>query len=166
MEETDVLRMFLARAENYDARRVQHIRGRLYSVVLGEEEYTAVVLLRSFLYYELRYHIALKKPTLVICHIHDSVLPIPVLSTRAGNFAKPYELPEEIEDIERQRGSKIGCQVLLGMYISGLRKAQTMVKEFPPTTRKRYLQRAKALGKRKRGKPVGPLSSKPSEQPK
>src|SRR5215813_14315467 len=98
MKETDVLRMFLARAGNYEVTDIKHSRGRAYSVVMKGNTYNAVVLLNSFQYYELQYHIARKKPDLVICYKHDSVLPVPVLSIRAGNYAEPHDLPEEIED--------------------------------------------------------------------
>lgn len=154
MKETDVLRMFLARADNYSVTSIRHTRGRAYSITMGGRTYNAVVLLSSFEYYELQYHIARHKPDLVLCYQHNSVLPIPVLSTRVGNYADAYELPEEIEDLEVQRHSKTGARVLLGMYISGLRRAQELIKELPKSTRNRYLQKAKELGKRRRGRPV------------
>jgi hypothetical protein len=148
--------MFLARADNYEVTDIKHSRGRAYTVVMKGKTYNAVVLLNSFQYYELQYHIAKVKPDLVICYRHDTVLPIPVLSIRAGNYADKYELPEEIEDLEAQRHSKTGARVLLGMYISGLRRAQDIIhdKDFPKSTRNRYLQKARELGKRKRGRPV------------
>ena len=160
MKEIDVLRMLIARADNYGISSVQHMHGRLYSIVMNGEHYTAVVLVHSFAYYEKRYHIAMNKPTLVVCYMHDTVVPIPVLSTRAGNYAKAYELPSEIEDIEAQRWSKLGSQVLLGMYISGVRLAQTIMKELPVSTRNRYLQKVEGLGRRKRGRPVGILEAR------
>lgn len=160
MRETDVLRMFLARADNYEVTDIKHTRGRAYSVVIKGKTHNAVVLLNSFQYYELQYHIAKVKPDLIICYRHDSVLPIPVLSIRVGNYAEAYELPEDIEDVEAQRCSRTGCRVLLGMYISGLRRAQDIIKELKPTTRKRYMQRARELGKRKRGRPVSTQPAK------
>jgi hypothetical protein len=155
MQEQDVFRMFLARADNYAVSDVHHLRGRLYEVTMNNEHYLTVVLVHSFAYYEKRYHISQQKPTLIVCYVHDTVVPIPVLSTRAGNFARAYELPAEIDDVEAQRWSKTGAQVLLGMYISGVRLAQTIVKDLPVSTRNRYLQKVKALGRRKRGRPVG-----------
>jgi hypothetical protein len=155
MKEIDVLDMFRARVDNYAVSRIKPLRGRLYEVTMNGEYYRAVVLSDSFAFYELRYHLAQQKPTLVICYMHNTVLPIPVLSMRVGNFARAYELPEEIEDIEQQRHSKLGAQVILGMYLSGLRAAQTIVKSLPTSTRDRYLRKAKAFGRRKRGRPVG-----------
>jgi len=153
--------MFLARAENYSVVSIKHTRGRAYSVEMGGKVHTAVVLLNSFQYYEQQYHIARKKPDLVICYRHDTVLPIPVLSIRVGNYAQPYELPEDIEDVETQRFSRTGSRVLLGMYISGMRRAQGIIKNLKsPTTRKRYLQKAKDLGKRRRGRPVDTQKAK------
>ena len=155
MNETDVLRMFLARTDNYAVTHITPVHGRMYDVTMNEEHYRAVVLSHSFAYYELRYHLARVKPTLVICFVHDSVLPIAVLSLRAGNFAKPYELPFEIEDIELQRASKRGARVLLGMYLSGMKAAQIIVNELPQSTKNRYLRKVQQLGRRKRGRPVG-----------
>ena len=158
MKEVDVLRMLHARADNYGITAIDLICGRLYSVTMNGEVYKAVVLLHSFGYYEKRYHISPNKPTMIVCYVHDTVVPIPVLSTRVGNFAQAYELPEEIEDIQAQRWSKTGSQVLVGMYISGVRLAQTIMKELPVSTRNRYLQKVENLGRRKKGRPVGIVS--------
>jgi hypothetical protein len=155
LKETDVYQLVLARRDNYAITHMAHQHGRIYTVDMDGKRYRAVVLLSSYDYYEYRYHIASRPPSLVICYEHTTVLPVAVLSIRMGNFAKPYELPETIEDIYTQRRTKIGSQVILGMYISGMQRAQTLVNtELPPTTRQRYLHRAKALGKRKRGRPV------------
>jgi hypothetical protein len=155
MKELDVVRQVMARADNYAITSIKPAYGRLWSVVMHNEQYNAVVLVHSFEYYERRYHVAKQKPTLVLCFTHDTVVPVPVLSMKAGNYAEAYGVPEEIDDVAEQRWSKTGAQVLLGMYISGVRLAQTIVKELPPSTRNRYLQRVEDLGKRKRGRPVG-----------
>lgn len=155
MKELDVLHALIARSDNYSLNSANHVRGRLYRVNLNGEYYTAVVLVRSFDYYELRYHIMPQKPDLVVCYEHDTVVPVPVLSTRAGNLAKAYELPESITNIEEQRTTRTGTRVLLGMYISGVRKAQTLVNSLPDSTRKRYMQRVEELGRRRPGRPVG-----------
>lgn len=155
MKETDVLRLFLARRDNYGVSSITPLHGRLYTVEMNGVQYRAVMLLHSFAYYELRYHIAPVPPTLVICYQHDTVVSIPVLSLKVGNFAHAYELPEEITDVEAQRNSQRGSQVLLGMYLSGMKVAQTMVNGLPGSTKNRYLRKAKLLGKRKRGRPVG-----------
>lgn len=162
MKETDVLRMLLARRENYGVSSIAPVLGRVYSIVMNGEHYNAVVLVNSFDFYEKRYHISQNVPTLVVCHIHDTVLPVPCLSLRVGNFANTYELPESIYDIEAQRRGKIGSQVLLGMYICGLRSAQTLVNSLPPTTRTRYLEKVNRLGKRRRGKPVNKIQQSQS----
>lgn len=155
MREIDVFRMFVARTDNYAVSSITFLHGRMYQITMAGEDYTVVVLLSSFEYYEKRYHIARRRPTLVICFEHNTVLPVKVLSMRAGNLAEPYELPQEITSIESQRYSKLGSQVLLGMYISGMKIAQTIINDLPDTTRKRYLRKVEALGKRKRGRPVG-----------
>jgi hypothetical protein len=156
MIEKDVLQLFMARRENYDVASIVHQKGRVYRVLMNGEQYNAVILVSSFQFYEKRYHIAKNIPSLVICYEHNTVLPIATLSMRAGNFAKPYELPETIYDIEEQRSTKTGSRVLLGQYICGMKSAHTLINNhLPATTRKRYLARAKELARRKRGKPVG-----------
>lgn len=154
MKEGDVLHMLQARADNYAITLISHIRGRAYSIFMSGKHYNAVVLFSSFQYYELRYHLAKVKPSLIVCYQHNTVVPIPVLSLKAGRHAEPYELPEDIKDVDAQRHSKTGCRVLLGMYLSGVRYAQDLVKSLAPTTKARYLQKAKDLSRRGRGRPV------------
>lgn len=157
MKEADILRMFEARADNYVVKDILHIRGRAYSLSMWGVSYkSAVVLFNSFQYYELRYHLAKVKPDLIICFRHDTVVPIPVLSLKAGKFAEKEERPEEIDDVAAQRFTKTGSRVLLGMYLSGLKYAQELINDpdFPSTTKARYLQKAKDLSTRKRGRPV------------
>ena len=165
MKEPDVLGLLFARRDNYEVRSVKPLHGNLYTLTMQEKDYTAVVLLRSFDYYEKRYHLAKVPPTLAICFEHNTVLPIPVLSLRAGNLAKPYELPVPIElkDLEASRRSKLAHKVLLGMSLSGMKVAQAIMKDLPETTRRRYTSELKALGKRERGKPAGLL--KKEKQP-
>lgn len=157
MYEIDVLNAFLARMDNYGVTSAIHQHGQYYHLVMNGEQHNAVLLTHSFHYYEKRYHLADERPTLIICHTHDTVLPVPVLSVRAGNFARAYELPESVYDMEQQRYTKVGSQVLLGAYISGLKSAQVIVNNLPPSTRGRYFLRAKELCRRKRGRPVGTI---------
>ncbi len=160
MNELDVFRLLLARRENYDISEIAHISGRAYSLVMRGKTYTAVIVPNSFSFYELRYHIAKKVPDLVICFQHDTVVAVHCLSLKSGRIAEPYDLPGGYTDVERQRHrSKIGSQVLLGMYLCGMRDAQKLVNSFKPTTRKRYVERARALSKRRPGRPVSNIAS-------
>jgi hypothetical protein len=156
MNELDVFRLLLARRDNYGISEIAHISGRAYSLVMHGKKYNAVVLPNSFAFYEKRYHIAKQVPDLVICFAHDTVLAIPCLSMKTGTFAESYDLPVHIKDVEKQRHrSKVGSQVLLGMYLCGMVEAQVLVNKFKPTTRKRYVERATELGRRRPGRPVG-----------
>ena len=155
MNVSEVLGLFLARRENYSVSTIRHLHGDMYSLVMDGQSYTAVVLLKSFDYYVKRYHLAKNVPTLVICFQHNTALPIHALAMLDGEITKPFELPSEITDIEVQRVTKLGHKVLLGMYLSGMKLAQDMVKHLPDTTRKRYVREAETYGKRTRGKPVG-----------
>src|SRR5207248_1406212 len=102
--------------------------------------YNAVVLSNSFDFYQLRYHLAKRVPDLVICFVHDTVVPVACLSLKAGRIAMPYDLPAQITNVEAQRHrSKTGSQVLLGMYLCGMRDAQVLVNRLPSRSRRRYL---------------------------
>lgn len=159
MKEPDVVGLLLARRDNYEVRSIKPLHGNLYTVTMQEKEYTAVILLRSFDYYDKRYHLAKLPPSLVVCFEHNTVLPIPALSLRAGNLAKPYDLPLplELDDLTVRRRSKLAHTVLLGMSLSGMKVAQAIMKDLPETTRRRYTKELKDYGKRKRGKPAGLL---------
>jgi hypothetical protein len=157
MNELDVFRLLLARRDNYDVSEIKPIGGRAYTLVMRGQRYTAVVLSSSFQYYELRYHIGKRLPDLVICFSHDSVIPVMCLSLKSSRIAEPCELPTGITNLEKQRHrSKIGSQCLLGAYMCGLKSAQDIIhhKDFPPRTRRRYIERARELGKRRQGRPV------------
>ena len=157
MTELDVFRLLLARRANYGIAEIIPVSGRAYSIVMEGKHYNAVVLPNSFSFYELRYHIAKRVPDLIVCFQHDTVIPVTCLSLKAGRLALPYELPAHITNVEQQRHrSKVGSQCLLGMYLCGMRDAQRIIhhKDFPKTTRLRYLQRAKELSNRRPGRPV------------
>lgn len=167
MTELEVFRLLLARRDNYGISEIAHISGRAYSLVMRGKTYYAVILPNSFSFYEMRYHIAKRVPDLVICFQHDTVLAASCLSMKSGRLADPYDLPSGITDVKRQRHrSKIGSQCLLGMYLCGVREAMAIIhhKDFPPRTKRRYLERARELGKRKPGRPAGtkPAKSKVS----
>jgi len=160
MSELDVLYLFLARVDNYEVSNVAHVKGRMYRIRMNGRDYSAVVLSTSFQFYEKRYHLAKQRPDLVICFVHDTVLPVAVLSMKAGRLAQKYDLPAQITDVEKQRHrSKIGSQCLLGMYLCGMREAQDLVDKFEPRTKRRYIERARLLGKRQRGRPVNSIAS-------
>jgi hypothetical protein len=160
MTEVEVFRLLLARRDNYGISEIAHISGRAYSLVMSGKRYTAVVLPNSFSFYELRYHIAKHVPDLIICFEHTTVVAVYCLSLKSGRIALPYDLPVQITNVVAQRHkSKTGSQVLLGMYLCGVRSAQKIVNELPPRTRRRYIERARLLGKRRPGRPVDCVAS-------
>jgi len=163
MNEMEVFGLLLARRDNYHVDEIHHISGRAYSITIAGRTYRAIIVTRSFDFYEMRYHLGKRVPDLIICYQHDTVVPIAALSLKASRIANPYELPAHITNVEQQRHhSKVGSQVLLGMYLCGMRDAQKIIhhKDFPPRTRRRYLQRARELGRRKPGRPVDTQQSK------
>jgi len=162
MTEQEVFKLLLARRENYGISEITHISGRAYSLIMHGQHRTAVILSNSFDFYERRYHLAKQIPDMVICFAHDTVLAVSCLSLKSSRVARPYDLPGQITNVEAQRHrSKTGSQVLLGMYLLGMKDAQAIIhhKDFPKTTRKRYLQRAKVLSRRSPGRPVSCLAS-------
>ena len=163
MTELDVFRLLLARRENYSISEIAHLAGRSYSLVMSGHRYTAIIVTNSFDFYQLRYHLGKQVPTLVICFTHDTVLPVMCLSLKAGRIAMPHDLPAHITNVEQQRHrSKTGSQVLLGMYLCGMKQAMAIIhhKDFPPRTRRRYIERARELGKRRSCRPVGTQQTK------
>jgi len=92
MKVTDVMGLFLARRENYNVSDIRHLHGDMWHVTMEGKPYTAVVLLKSFDYYEKRYHLAKEAPTLVLCFQHNTALPIYALALREGEFTNPFEL--------------------------------------------------------------------------
>lgn len=155
MKELDVLRLLLARRENYGITEVTHISGRVYSVTMKGKTYNAVVLLSSFDFYELRYHLSKRVPSLIVCFQHDTVVPVTCLSLKSGRIALSHDLPKGYSNVEEQRfRSRTGSQILLGMYLCGMRDAMRIVNNLKPRSRRRYLERARALGRRGRGRPV------------
>jgi hypothetical protein len=155
MTEREVLNLLLARRDNYGISEVIHTFGRAYSIKMGSKMYTAVILPTAFFFYQMRYHLLKHVPDLVVCFLHDTVVPIKCIALKAGHIAEPYDLPEHITDVKIQRHkSKIGSQCLLGMYLCGMKEAQKLVDNFKPTTRKRYIARARELSKRRPGRPV------------
>lgn len=155
ISEDDVLKIFLARRNSYNVSHIEHVKGRAYNITKEGKRYNAVVLPTSFAFYEKRYHLAKKMPDLVICFRHDTVLPVPCLSMEYSCLANPCDIPHRIKNLDQQRHrSKLGSRVVLGAYLCGTQEAQTVLANSHPTTRKRYVEKAKALGKRKRGRPV------------
>ncbi len=165
MTELDVLRLLLARRENYNISDIQPISGRAYSVVMGGRTHTAIIVPNAFDFYAMRYHLCEEIPSLVVCFTHDAVLPVTCLALKSGHIGKPHDLPAQIKNVEAQRHkSKTGSQVLLTMYLCGMKDACKIIDKLPPRSRRRYLERARELGKRLPGRPVGtqPAKSKVS----
>lgn len=165
MTELDVLRLLLARRDNYGITDIQPISGRAYSITMNGRMYNTVILPTAFDFYQMRYHLCEKVPSLVVCFEQDAVLPIMCLSLKGGHIAAPHDLPAQIKNVEAQRHrSKAGSQVLLTMYLCGMREAMKIVEKLPPRSRRRYLERARELGKRRPGRPVDtqPAKSKVS----
>src|SRR5271169_1913947 len=131
-DESIVLNALIARRENYGISHISHTTGRYYDVVMQGKRYNAVVLFSSFEFYTRRYHLADVQPNLCVCMVHDTVLPIPVQSMLKSNRAEPYDLPEAIVDIDKQRKGKTGNQVLVGQYILGVHHAVDFVERLKP----------------------------------
>lgn len=158
MTENEVFNLLLARRDNYGVSSIEPISGRAYSVVMNGRRYNAIVTVASFDFYQMRYHLAKQVPSLIICFQHDTVVPVACLSLKAGQLGIPYALPAHIKNVEAQRHrSKTGSQTLLGMYLCGMRAAQELVNKLPARSKRRYLEKARELSKRKPGRPVNSI---------
>lgn len=154
MTERDVLRMLLASADAHSVEHIASVRGHAYTLTMEGKPYSAVLLVNSFDFYTKGLHLSAKKPTLVICYTHDTVLPVACLSLRAGNYATPYAKPEGIGDVAELRGTQRGSKLLLGMCLIGMREGQDIVNALPLSTRNRYYAKIHSLARRKAGRPM------------
>lgn len=161
MTEDDVMRILLSRRDSYKVSEIQHISGHKYEIVMEGKRYNAVVLPSSFAFYEKRYHLARVMPSLVITFTHNTILPVTCLSMDDSHLALPLDLPARIKNMEEQRHkSKAGSQVVLGGFMAGESNAVKLVNALPPRSRRRYIERVTALGRRSRGRPVDTQSTK------
>jgi hypothetical protein len=82
---------------------------------------------------------------------HDTVLAQNVLELRTGRHYKPYEEPLQKP---LARNSRYASLIVVGQLLAGDDSAWQRLKDYPESTRYRYLASVKQFSKRRQGKPL------------
>ncbi len=90
--------------------------------------------------------------TLVICHKHDSVLPVAVIDLSARQRCDAFQPPHWYRP--EMRAARRGSSVFLGQLICGIKSAYEQLATLPPSTQRRYRARVKAQARGRRGRPI------------
>lgn len=120
-------------------------------VRIDGHDYYAVCLVKSSDYWYHRLHLASPGVTLVVCLRHDTVLPIDSLELRSGRHYTPLEEPVQKP---ATRNNRYASLIVVGQLLAGDDGAWQRLKEYPDSTRYRYLAHVKHYSKRRSGKPL------------
>lgn len=122
-----------------------------YRVRIDGRDYYAVCLVKSSDYWYHRLHLTAPGVSLVVCMRHDTVLAIDVLELRTGRHYKPYEEPVQKP---ATRNNRYAALIVLGQLLAGDDSAWQRLRDYPESTRYRYLASVKRYSKRRQGKPL------------
>lgn len=130
--------------------------GRLIGVTLAgqSEERMAWLCERSSEYHRQRVR-ALdvhQVVSLVICRIHDSVLPVPVLELASQRTCTAFQPPHWYRP--DMRATRRGSSVLLGQLMCGVKSGYEQLQHLPPSTQRRYKRKVKIQARGRRGRPI------------
>ena len=142
--------------EHLDALRGVEIAGPgntslSYRVRIDGQERYAVCLVKSSDYWYHRLHLTAPGVSLVVCMRHDTVLAVDVLELRSGRHYKPYEEPLQKP---AARNNRYAALIVVGQLLAGDDSAWQRLKDYPDSTRYRYLASVKHYSKRRSGKPL------------
>ena len=122
-----------------------------YCLRIDGRDYYAVCLVKSSDYWYHRLHLAAPGVSLVVCMRHDTVLAIDALELRSGRHYKPFEEPLQKP---ATRNNRYASLIVMGQLLAGDDSAWQRLKDYPESTRYRYLARVKHYSKRRQGKPL------------
>ena len=122
-----------------------------YQVRIDRDDYYAVCLVKSSDYWYHRLHLTAPGVSLVVCLHHDTVLGVDVLELHTGRHYRPQEEPIQKPT---ERNSRYAALIVTGQLLAGDDTAWQRLKEYPESTRYRYLARVKRYSKRRQGKPL------------
>jgi hypothetical protein len=122
-----------------------------YRVRIDGHDYYAVCLVKSSDYWYHRLHLTAPGVSLVVCMRHDTVLAIDTLELRSGRHYKPYEEPLQKP---ATRNNRYASLIVVGQLLAGDDRAWQRLKDYPDSTRYRYLASVKHYSKRRSGKPL------------
>lgn len=122
-----------------------------YRVRIDGRDYYAVCLVKSSDYWYHRLHLTAPGVSLVVCHRHDTVLAVDTLELQSGRHYKPYEEPLQKP---ATRNNRFAALIVVGQLLAGDDRAWQRLKDYPESTRYRYLAHVKDYSKRRSGKPL------------
>lgn len=116
-----------------------------YRVTLtGGEELRALILSCSWDYWEYRLKLAAPALDLIVCSEHDSCVPVRTMELGSSGYTyAARELPHSYRPGAKR--TKKTALIFLGALLSGDQEAFDLLKQLPPSTRKRYQHRLKGL---------------------
>ncbi len=132
-------------------RRLTNYRYVVKDEIKGSE-LTAVVLARSFDFYEYRLNRGKQRVDLVIAQWHNAVLPVRVISL---DRAAEYE-PGSVPNITREQAKRPNhdeTMLLVSKLMLGLDSAKEELSRMHPRTRQRYIARCREYLKPRIGRP-------------
>jgi len=122
-----------------------------YQVRIDGQEHYAVCLVKSSDYWYHRLHLTAPCVSLVVCMRHDTVLAVEVLELHTGRH---YKAQEEPLHKPSTRNSRYAALIVVGQLLAGDDSAWQRLKDYPESTRYRYLASVKQYSKRRQGKPL------------
>ena len=131
-------------------------RGFSFTCTFQGKQVHGVVLVQSSDYWQYRLHLARTPIGLVVCHRHDSLLPVNVLSLEDGREYAPEDLPKKYETLDavKTEHSRHAAKVLIGALLCGVAAAHDMLLAMPESTRRKYEAKMHRYQRRMRGRPV------------
>lgn len=115
-------------------------------------ERTAIVLVDSWAYYEVRLHRSQKGVDLLIVERHNAVVPATVLELSTGREYRPGTAPR-IEREDRKKPNHEEANLFVSKLLLGLSGAYEELKDMPKRTQQRYIERRDAMLTAKIGRP-------------
>ena len=150
-ERTDTLFRLHAKEQGLGIRRLVRLGEFAYEVTLQDEDthqdktHYALVLSRSWDYWEYRLSFSAPAVSLVICSRHDSCLPIRVLEVGSSGYCyAPRDLPRDADPAGTRRTRKTAL-IFVGALLSGDQQAFDALDRMHLSSRKRYRRRLEQL---------------------
>jgi hypothetical protein len=115
-------------------------------------ERTAIVLVSSWQFYEVRLHRSQKGVDLLIVERHNAVVPCAVLELSTDKEYRPGTAPK-IEREDRKKPNREEANLFVSKLLIGSTGAYDELKDMPPRTQQRYIERRDAMLTAKIGRP-------------
>jgi hypothetical protein len=149
-ERTETLFRLHAKEQGLGISDLERLGDFAYRVTLDGETLNALVLSRSWDYWEYRLSFAAPTVSLVICSQHDSCLPVRVLEVGSSGYCyAARDLPRDAAPPGAKRTCKT-ARVFVGALLSGDQQAFNALAQMHSSSQKRYRRRMEHLLTEKR----------------